>query len=190
MSNWHCYFIKIANPEINPPNDWVVILENLGNLVLDKIIDKIEAAAFVIRGSRRIRWLLDQTDPQYATESESIEVAKKLLSLYLDLVDFQVDIDDNIVSLLTPYKTGNPSRCPMCLDELSTESFLLDGRTDPNSISMGHITPLSMRGKHFSNHFADNVNWQHRRCNYMQGERTINEALDYMEEILQRHQRI
>lgn len=190
MSNWHYWVIRTANPEINPPTDWIIILENLGKLVPGKIIDKIEAAAFIIRGTRIIRWILDQNDPQYATESESTEVAKKLLSQYLDLTNFQENIDDDIISLLKPYKTGNPTRCSMCLEELSTDSFLLDGRTDPNSISMGHLTPLSMRNQQFSNHFADNVNWQHRRCNYMQGERTINEALDYMKEILKRHQRI
>ena len=74
--------------------------------------------------------------------------------------------------------------------EIEKDMFLLDARKQPDSIQMGHKNPLHKRDKITHNHTYDNVIWQHRRCNYMQGEDTIKSALKYMIEILKRHKKI
>jgi len=187
---WNFHAINIANKGIMPPLEWQEILVILKIIIDKKIIDKIEVAAFTIRGSRLLRWRIEHTDPQFASEQTSLEVAKKLLANYLELVDLDIVMPDILKDYLSNYLTNETSKCSLCKEEITSSMFLLDGRKDQDAINMGHIEPLNTRNQNQSNHYPENVCWQHRRCNYMQGERNIETALNYMYDILKRHNKI
>lgn len=187
---WSFHAINIANPSITVPEDWQIILLLVTGLIEKKIIDKIEVAAFTIRGLRTLRWLIPIEHPEYSTEVDCLEVSKKLLASYLEIKDVGIEISETLRSNLSDYLHDTHTKCPLCLEELEKYLFFLDGRKEPDAIAMGHIEPLNQRNEHQHNHFAGNTTWQHRRCNYMQGERNINTALNYMLEILQRHGKI
>lgn len=174
------------------PKEWYDILEivDKNKLVDNKVLNKIEVAAFSTRGNRQLRWTIDESDPQYATEKTSLDIAKKLLANYLQLVDLNITIPENLKILLSDYLTNETTKCSLCKEEITSKMFLLDGRKDQDAINMGHIEPLNTRDQTKSNHYPENVCWQHRRCNYMQGERNIETALNYMYEILKRHSKI
>lgn len=189
---WCFSLIVTSNPGSRPPRDWwklIKVIKEHG-LVDNSILSKIEVAAFTIRGSRTLRWKMPNYDPQYATIHQSVNVAKKLLAEYLNLYDFNQEIPKEIKSQLVDFnRLPKPTVCPLCKDRLKKSLFELDGRKDSQSIQMGHIKPLNSRGK-ISHHFAKNVNWQHRQCNYMQGERELKTALKFMKSILIKHGKI
>ena len=189
---WHFPAIKIANKGILPTKEWMEIILSIkqSKLVEDKVIGKIEVASFAIRGSRLLRWRIKETDPEYSSEEECLRIAKKLLIYYLHLKDFNKDIPSVLKTLLGITEKTETTKCALCLLEIEKEQFLIDARIHPNAIQMGHLNPLSLRNEVSSNHFAENINWQHRRCNYMQGEDTLANALDFMIEILKRHKKI
>lgn len=189
---WNSWVISNSNKNIFPPAEWCEVLKILheSNLIEDKIIDKIEVAAFTIRGSRILRWKIDESDPQFATEDNSFRVAKKLLANYLEVIDLSIQIPEKLKPFLANYLTSESTKCSLCREEITTIMFVLDGRTEQDAINMGHIEPLNTRDQNQSNHYAENVCWQHRRCNYMQGERNIETALNYMYGILKRHGKI
>lgn len=189
---WHFYAIKIANKNFEPPTEWteIVTLLKVNDLVETKVIGKIEVASFAIRGSRLLRWRIKETDSEYSSEEECLRIGKKLLVYYLQLKDFNKKIPDEIKQSLGINENNQFTKCPLCLLEIEKEAFIIDARIFPNAIQMGHLNPLNLRDENKSNHFADNINWQHRRCNYMQGEDTIANALNFMIEILKRHKKI
>ncbi|MFM7682818.1 MAG: hypothetical protein ACKO7P_08735 [Bacteroidota bacterium] len=190
--NWHFPAIKIANKNIYPSKDWIDLIELLkdSDLVENKVLGKIEVASFAIRGSRLLRWRIREDDPEYSSEEECLKIAKKLLVYFLQINDLNKEIPKEIKNTLEIDENAEPTKCPLCLLEIEKEQFLIDARIHPKAIQMGHLNPLNLRDENNSNHFAENINWQHRRCNYMQGEDTLDNALDFMIEILQRHKKI
>lgn len=190
--SWCFYAIKIANKDYSPNEEWLTILDLLKKhkLVEIKVLGKIEVAAFAIRGSRLLRWRVKESDSEYCSEIECLNIAKKLLVYYLQLKDFEKEIPIDVRKCLNMSNEKVDVKCPLCLLEIEKEQFFKDARISPNATQMGHLNPLNLRGKSTSNHFADNINWQHRRCNYMQGEDTLENALEFMIGILQRHNKI
>ena len=189
---WNYWVISNSNKGVQPPQEWYQILQIIyeHNLLDNKNINKIEVAAFTIRGSRTLRWIILENDPQFASERNSLEVAKKLLANFLELVDLKIIIPEKLKIFLSEYLTNETTKCSLCREEITSTMFLLDGRKDQDAVNMGHIEPLNTRDQNQSNHYAENVCWQHRRCNYMQGERNIETALNYMFGILKRHGKI
>jgi len=189
---WNYYVLNIDKNSEPPPDEWseIIKLVKENKLTEDKLINKIEVAAFSIRGVRTLRWLIDKTHSEYSSKDECLKIGKKLLTYYFNLKDYEKKIPKELFEKLEMDKIKEPTKCPLCLLELEKEMFNKDGRVDSNSIQMGHISPLKLRTGDDSNHFAENINWQHRRCNYMQGEGTLDDALEFMIDILKRHGKI
>lgn len=198
---WNYWVVRIAAGD-NPPQEWVEILKHLSKLLPDDYINKIEVAAFTIRGQRTARWRIDPSDSEYSTRENALGAAKKLAWLLLKS-EGTPEIPEDLYKLLICTKTGQcklleghegncgdishidePTHCLVCRETIKFEDFKRAGRTDPISIQMGHIIPLS-RGK--GGHNASNVIWTHRRCNYIQGEQTIKETIETIREIVKRH---
>ena len=79
---WHYWVLrKFATTE--PPKEWERILKLLKDILPAKYIDKIEVAAFSIRGKRIARWQLERSHPEYSTKVNAIGAAKKLTWLLL-----------------------------------------------------------------------------------------------------------
>jgi len=163
---------------------------------------KIEVAAFTIRGKRVARWLIPSSHPEFSTIKNSIAAAKKLTWLLLgcqgspgltkDLRSL-LKCSKNVKCVLLEghggecsksYKAPQVTRCPICLDVIKLDDFKRNGRTDPLSIQMGHLTPLSRMKQ---GHTAGNVVWVHRRCNYIQDKQTVDETIDNLCGIVKNH---
>jgi len=181
---WHYWVLrKFATAE--PPKEWGKILEYLRNLLPAKYIDKIEVASFSIRGKRIARWQLKKDHAEYSTKRNALEAAKKLTWLLLKSKNAP-EFSKQLVSLLNKNNefTDETTYCPICKEIITYEDFKRLGRTDPISIQIGHLIPLS---KEKGGHNSKNVVWVHRRCNYIQDEQTVSETIDTLRQILERH---
>lgn len=181
---WHYWVLrKFAAAE--PPKEWEKILKLLKDILPVNYIDKIEVAAFSIRGKRIARWQLERSHPEYSTKLNTVEAAKKLTWLLLKSKNAPT-ISHKLCTLLNKDKrfTEEITCCPVCRETICLDDFKRSGRVDPMSIQMGHLIPLS-RGK--DGHNAHNVVWVHRRCNYIQDEQTIEETIETLCQILKRH---
>jgi hypothetical protein len=200
--SWNYWVLRIA-ADADPPQEWSDILSALSGYIDDDYINKIEVAAFTIRGKRTARWLIPGTHSEFGTIENSIGAAKKLTWLLLQCQGAP-GLNKRLRSLLACTKQHNKcallegheggcsklpktlqaTRCPICLDVIKLDDFDLSGRTDLLSVQMGHLTPLS---KISQGHTADNVVWVHRRCNYIQDEQTVGETIDTLRQIVARH---
>jgi hypothetical protein len=181
---WHYWVLrKFATAE--PPKEWEKILEYLRSILPPKYIDKIEVASFSIRGKRIARWQLKKDHPEYSTKLNALGAAKKLTRLLLKSKNTP-SVSEQVISLLNIDRefTDEITSCPICKEIINFEDFKRSGRTNPISIQMGHLIPLS-RGK--EGHNSKNVVWVHRRCNYIQDEQTVSETIQTLRQILERH---
>lgn len=200
--SWNYWVLNIA-AGAGPPREWGDILSALHGYIHDDYINKIEVAAFTIRGKRTARWLIPNTDSEFSTIENSVGAAKKLTWLLLAcqggpglneaLHSLLRCTKENVKCALLEGHEGECSRlpktlqltrCPICLDVIKLDDFKLSGRTDPLSVQMGHLTPLSRIKQ---GHTADNVVWIHRRCNYIQDEQTVEETIDTLRGIVEKH---
>jgi len=198
---WNYWVLNIA-ARTEPPKEWSDILSALSGYIDNDYINKIEVAAFTIRGKRIARWLIPHTDSEFSTVENSIGAAKKLTWLLLACKGGP-GLNEALFSRLrcTKHakcalleghegdcsrlpKTLQLTRCPICLDVIKLDDFKLSGRTELLSVQMGHLTPLSRIKE---GHTAANVVWAHRRCNYIQDEQTVNETIDTLRGIVEKH---
>ncbi len=181
---WHYWVLrKFATAE--PPKEWDRILEKLRSILPPKYIDKIEVASFSIRGKRIARWQLKKDHAEYSTKQNALEAAKKLTWLLLKSRNAP-SISEQLNLLLNRDKNfpEEITCCPICKEIVDYEDFKRSGRTDPVSIQIGHLIPLS-QGK--EGHNSKNIVWVHRRCNYIQDEQTVSETIETLRQILERH---
>lgn len=198
---WNSWVLGIA-AGAEPPQEWENILVDLNRVLSDKYIDKIEFAAFAIRGKRTARWLLSPDDAEFSTLADALGAAKKLTWLLLKS-EGAPTIPSSLLGRLRCTKSANcilleghegkctdsrshdgPTKCRICLETIRFDDFERDGRTDPVSIQMGHLVPLS---RATGGHTANNVVWVHRRCNYIQDEQTVEETIKQLCEIVKKH---
>jgi hypothetical protein len=181
---WH-YWVLRKFAQAKPPKEWDEILQQLKVALSAKYIDKIEVASFSIRGKRIARWQLEKSHAEYSTQQNALGAAKKLTWLLLKSRNAP-SISNVLDSLLNKDRRFSEeiTYCPICKELIDYEDFKRSGRTDPTSIQMGHLIPLS-RGK--AGHNSKNVVWVHRRCNYIQDEQTVTETIETLRQIIERH---
>lgn len=118
--------------------------------------------------------------------SVHIDMAVQILAIKgLDLSVFganKIDLDDQAVikMLIEEAQREHPAglRCRICKEPIQ----LCDFDTEPSSraehsIQIGHINP-KINGLEETAHVAGNVQWIHRDCNVMQGDKTEEELLE------------
>lgn len=173
--------------------------------MISEILEKIELAAFCKGGDRRARWKLDVVHSEYGEKKGCHKVAAKLTYFLLDILEKELNkksiINEKIEDitsakenclLLFNQKEKNfvkniypKAACPMCLGGIEIVDFFRNGRNDPKSIVFGHY---EFRGDRTRNvHLGKNAFWIHRTCNYIQGEFTIKNRIDFLVEILENH---
>lgn len=179
---WNSWVINLS-AGANPPREWVKIVKELKKILSNKYIDKIELAAFVIRGTRKARWMLSSKHPEYSSKKDALGAAKKLTLLMIKSKGCS-KINSFLKRKLIKKKKVDITQCPLCKKNILLSDFDKDGRKDTDSIQMGHYIPLSKKNKA---HNYDNVFWSHRRCNYIQGEQTIKETIKFLIQILKGH---
>lgn len=185
-----------------PPTEWITLGNALINLgIKRKYVEKVELAAFLIRGERKARWSLDSSNSEYCTEQEALNIAKKLSALVL-LSRSSARIEKSILPLVkctnnsycnlyeghegpcTRSGTRKPTRCTLCGHRITLSDFDKDGKRDQNSITMSHRSPLSRTP---GGHNAKAVEWAHRSCNSSLSSMSLDEAIEKSKEILEYH---
>lgn len=143
---WNYYVMNIT-AKAKPPKEWLEILKHLKTIIPDNYINKIEVCAFGIPGKRIARWKVKRRNKDYkyySPKQDALAVGKKLIWLILKSKNAPI-IPENLRRLLN--KDGEfldeHTLCPLCRRQLDFNDFKLFGRKDPNSIQMGHLTPLS-----------------------------------------------
>ena len=206
-SGWN-YWVDRKAAKANAPSEWVnlianlkLIFQNLPKTESNKRINKIETAALCIKTHRFARWTMPSLDPEYSTEDEAVRVAKKLTWLMLKsggapqinaqlLNSLRCDKSPTCTLFCGHKVSCNPSgnttstKCPLCRKEILFQDFLRNANKDPLGVQMGHLTPLSRQG---NSHHAENVAWFHRRCNYINGENTLEETIEDLKRIVMEH---
>ncbi len=189
--------------QADAPQEWQAMSHQLRTALPREIIEKIELISFLQKGSRIARWKLGRSDPDYCTVSDAIRVAKKLAWLALTSKEppdvpialrpvlrcentatcTQLEGHDGACNNTGSW-TFDKTRCDLCGRRIEFEDFDRDGRRDPESVTVAHRSPLS---RAIRQHNSRNVSWAHRSCNQMQGEQSVDEALEKMRSILMVH---
>ena len=94
----------------------------------------------------------------------------------------------NVLAYLrTRAKRDHPSHgaeCRICKKPMKLENFdTQHGSSAAHSAQLGHIHPY-IQGHDETAHVRGNVQWIHRDCNIIQGEKTEEETFEYLAEIL------
>ena len=136
-------------------------------------------------GNRRNRWLFDPDHKFYATEVTATLVEVRYFLQSLSMSDAPRLPEDSIETAFEwlidhPVLPGEYFD-PIQLIPMSLESFI----EEPISIQSGHIIPLDRGGRHE----PQNAFLMLRRSNQLQGNLTVDELVDLMEEIVRRHRR-
>ncbi len=181
--------------------------ENAYRVLIDSLIEKVELTAFCKGGDRRARWTLDSIHPEYAEEEGCYGVAAKLIYFILDilgedlnrkgLTEYEETVnhakeicmeefnEQEIYFLTSIYP---PRTCPLCLREIRLIDFFRNGRNDSNSIVFGHY---EFRGARSGDvHIGKNSFWIHRACNSIQGIYTIEEIINRLNIIVEKHKTV
>lgn len=196
---WHYWVLRNFAKAV-PPKEWEEIQDHLSGVLPGRLVDKIEAAAFAVRGRRLARWKVSGSHKEFSTRKESLKVAKKLTWLVLQAYGAPT-FPISLAQALNCGRTigcqkpeghqgecgslpGFVTRCPLCLEILGISDFSRNARKDPAAIQMGHYVPLLLGGKL---HRVGNVVWSHRRCNYLQGEQDLDAAINTLVTIAAKH---
>ncbi|TAE08746.1 MAG: hypothetical protein EAZ95_16860 [Bacteroidetes bacterium] len=180
-------------------------------LTHEAIADKIERDAYNSRGrgasnnlykNRSFRWDVTITESQaqtlinegktnygiplkeYATQEDCFLVAQKLTRLVYEMINAPICLPEVIALLDTPPNPQqNPCICPLCKKPIDINEFALNEHGE-GFIQIWHIEPLTEQEHR---HKADNVAWGHGMCNTAQGERSTQETINWMFEIVKAH---
>lgn len=163
---------------------------------IERIIDKIEKASYSTNGetaenspiiNRTLRYRARKEDgtkliPVNGAEKRILKeegkfrvaVRKDELSTFKNCQEIEKDLVCEVISVLN--KT-NPHKCYFCGGDFTVDDFIGKDRKSPTSAQHGHKEPLS---DDKVNHVSGNVSWQHRKCNLMQSDGSIEETYKYM----------
>lgn len=183
FKGWN-YFVLKNHAGDSAPKEWIILLPKLKTIISNKIINKVESAAFSAKGERKARWKLPEDNPEFCSKVESFKVAKKLIFLVLNCENGPGIIKEIRKEFPKDEFVVSTTKCPLCKSTIELSDFERDGRKDPYSIQLGHDIPLSRR---LGSHNHKNIFWIHRRCNYVKGEQTLSESLLNLVEIIKNH---
>ena len=131
-----------------------------------------------------------------STPHDCFHIHKELTAQVLAIPEVLNDIQENsssldmdIIEYLSPliekYR-DNPNKslsCRICGEPITAKHFITaHGSSDGSSVQLGHIIPPT--GKNETAHRSGNVQWIHRDCNIIQGEKTELETLEKLERIV------
>jgi hypothetical protein len=134
-------------------------------------------------GNRRSRWLFEPDHKFYANEVMATLVEVKYFLQTLSMVDappLPADTIQEAFLWLTKHRIEpGVYRDPIQLIPMSLKSFI----EEPRSVESGHFVPLDRGGRHV----PDNTFLMLARSNKLQGNLTLQELIELMEEIVRRH---
>lgn len=138
-------------------------------------------------------WLCDdsiETVKKYGMSSIDAESRKKIIlnkASEADLLDYSQMKKARVLD------SDNKTICPLCLTELSSEGFFsrvlqAEGREVHNltatQINLFHIEELRIG---MYNHKPYNLGWGHHHCNIVVKDSGVEETLNWMKEVIERH---
>ena len=122
----------------------------------------------------------------YRIKEQNIQGSFKPLyesSTYKDCVDVYLELL-YIAEEVVMENQHTFTRCPLCLEQLKKDHFIVNARDDDKGAQACHVEALS---EIQVMHRGGNVRWGHRICNAMQSDRSIEETLQSFKYILIKH---
>lgn len=135
------------------------------------------------KSNRAYRWEILNDDYQFASKENCWEIEKSLIEQLFEFDDAPINLKKDFIAngLLT--ESSKTALCPITLEQLRWSSFA-DNSHGKSKVQIGHLTPLKQNGKHL----ADNICWQSRDGNRIQGNLSIQETHDLIISIARRLQ--
>jgi len=135
-------------------------------------------------GNRILRWSLPTDHKFYADEVTATLVEAKYYLQCLSMEDSPLRDGERIFDAYTPWLIENrvvrgEYRDPVQLTVISFREFI----NEPRLVQSGHLHPLDRGGRHT----PENTFLMLARSNQLQGNLTVRELLELMEQILRRH---
>lgn len=136
-------------------------------------------------GNRINRWLLPDDHKQYATEREARLVGARFILQALSFSNAPEVPDNPFVDTFDGWLVNHRIVPGIYLDPVMLEPIDFNEMFEnPRIVTSGHLTPLSHDGGF---HTIENAFLQLKKSNDLQGDNAVNELLEMMEGILQRH---
>lgn len=134
-------------------------------------------------GNRRNRWFFEYDHKFYADEVTATLVEVRYYLQALSMKDAPA-LPENKIETAFEWLIEHPMRPEEYLDPIQLIPIsLLSFIEDPRSIQSGHIIPLDRGGRHKPN----NAFLMLQRSNQLQGNLTVDELIELMERIVERH---
>lgn len=132
--------------------------------------------------NRAKRWEVLAGDFQHASLTQCWSVEKQLLRDLVGFEGFPHEVHSELVSNGLLPDDLLPTRCPVTLDVLIYDRLGEDPTHGRAEYQVGHLIPLKKGGSHQ----GDNVRWQSADGNRIQGDLSIEETVELLEEIAAR----
>ena len=182
--------IKFA---FNDDIKWLLLARPLVNSILDRsLLSKIQTKTYKTdraltgkdKTNRAKRWEVLNDDFQHASLENCWSVERKLIEDLVFFDGFDTKIKEAFLStthnLLSP--RHQPTICPVTLEPLSFPKLTGDITHGRSEYQVGHLHPLKRGGKHT----GVNICWQSADGNRIQGDLTIEETIQLLDDIYQR----
>lgn len=179
---------------LNEDIQWLVKARKIlkDNETFDKKkFDKIKTKAYKTdraltgkdKTNRARRWEVLWGDFQYATIEECWEVEKKLIESIVLFDNFPPIVKEKFIYNELISKDKENTKCPITLKSLDYNDFKKEITHGISDYQVGHKKPLKIGGKHN----GENTCWQSADGNRMQGDLTIDETINIILEIAEKH---
>lgn len=135
--------------------------------------------------NRAKRWEILADDFQHATLEQCWSAERKLTADLIAFIDFPQFLKSTFVKEDLISANVEPTRCPVTLELLSFKKLaeaLLAPTHGISQYQVGHLNPLKRDGKHN----GKNVCWQSAHGNRIQGDLSIEETHDLLDDIAKR----
>lgn len=135
--------------------------------------------------NRAKRWEVLAGDFQHAPLEKCWSAERKLITDLVNFQGFPQTLKDSFVQQKLIQPDASPTLCPVTFEPLHYDD-LVDAILNPthgkSQYQVGHLHPLKKEGKHD----GDNICWQSSNGNRIQGDLTIDETYQLLDQIAER----
>jgi len=175
----------------NQDIEWLLLARPLiGSILSEGLISKIQTKTYKTdraltgkdKTNRAKRWEVISGDFQHATLIECWSVERKLLEGLVYFKRFPVGCKDSFLEKGLVNPNHPTTLCPVTLETLEYPKLIAEAVHGRHEYQVGHLHPLKRGGRHCGH----NICWQSADGNRIQGDLTLEETLELLEEILSR----
>lgn len=158
-----------------------------------KLKEKIQVKSYLTdrsltgkdKTNRAKRWEIIPTDYQFASIEDCWSVERKLLEQLVFFEEFNLQCKNDLLKEKLINDEVIPTLCPITLEHLNFNLINEKSEHGKSAFQVGHLIPLKRGGIHH----RTNISWQSGLGNRIQGDLTVNEAHEIIDNIYIRRQK-